>query len=169
MVAEGIFREDLYYRLKGVTISLPRLRERPEDIPELIDYFIENHCRRESISLKVFEPAARNLLVEFDWPGNVRQLMDTVQSLIDLTPSHFITGQEAAEYLSYAGQPVDSNQVSFSEQVREFKKTTLIQALDRNNYNVSATARELSLDPSNLRKIVKDFQIPTDQSSGSRD
>jgi DNA-binding NtrC family response regulator len=169
MVAEGAFREDLYYRLKGVTISLPRLRERPEDIPELIDYFIENHCRREGIGLKVFEPSARNLLVEFGWPGNVRQLMDTVQSLIDLTPSHFITGQEAADYLSYAGLSVNSDHSSFSEQVRDFKKTRLIQALDRNNYNVSATARELSIDPSNLRKIVKDFQIPTDQNSSSRE
>ena len=157
-VEEGTFREDLYYRLKGVTIHMPSLEDRREDIPELLDYFIERCCARSATGLKVFEPAARDLLIEYNWPGNVRQLMDTVQSLIYLTPSYYITRREVEEYLKYPGQVPNSNG-SLSERVRDFKRTIIVQALDRHGGNISATARELKVDPSNLRKMLKDLQI----------
>jgi two-component system nitrogen regulation response regulator NtrX len=159
MVDSGKFRKDLYFRLKGVTIMLPELRERRDDIPALVDYFIENHCMNEGIAIKVFEPAARDVLVEYDWPGNVRQLMDTIQSLIDLSPSQFITGQEVARYLAYKSVPANGHRHTYSDQVREFKKKLLIKHLDHNSYNVRATARELAIDPSNLRKLIKDLDI----------
>ena len=159
MVDSGKFRKDLYFRLKGVAILLPELRERRDDIPALVDYFIENHCMNEGIAIKVFEPAARDVLVEYDWPGNVRQLMDTIQSLIDLSPSQFITGQEVARYLAYKSVPANGHRHTYSDQVREFKKKLLIKHLDRNSYNVRATARELAIDPSNLRKLIKDLDI----------
>lgn len=167
MVAKRQFREDLYYRLKGVTIALPALRERRDDIPELIDYFIENHCRHEGIAVKVFEPSARDLLVEYDWPGNVRQLMDTVQSLIDLSPSQFITRQEVSGYLGLGASRVDLPTSAFADQVREFKRKLVIKALDRNDQNVRAAARDLSVDPSNLRKIMKDLGVVRGKQSGS--
>jgi DNA-binding NtrC family response regulator len=162
LVVDNKFREDLYYRLKGVTLNLPLLKDRPEDIPALTDYFIENHCVREEIGLKVFEPRARDLLVEYGWPGNVRQLMDTVQCLIDLSPSHYITAENTVQYLAIDGAGDNGGSVAFSERVREFKRRILIEALDRSNQNISAAARELSVDPSNLRKIVKDLDIGTD-------
>ena len=166
MVAKNQFREDLYYRLKGVTILLPALRERRDDIPELIDYFIENHCRHEGIAMKVFEPAARDLLVEYDWPGNVRQLMDTVQSLIDLSPSQFITHQEVSGYLGLGTGSPDAHARVFADQVRDFKRKLVVKTLDRNDQNVRAAARELSVDASNLRKIMKDLGIMRGKKSG---
>jgi len=158
MVAKGRFREDLYYRLKGVVITLPSLAERRDDIPDLIDHFISLYCRRSDQSAKLFQPEARQLLIEYDWPGNVRQLMDTVQSLIDLTPSCFITRKDVESYLKHKGSETLPDG-SFRSRVREYKRTLVIQALDNNRRNFNAAARELSLDPSNLRKLAKDLEL----------
>ncbi|MEA3297370.1 MAG: sigma-54 dependent transcriptional regulator [candidate division Zixibacteria bacterium] len=160
MVADKVFREDLYYRLKGVRITLPSLKDRQEDIPDMIDYFTENYCNKNGDGLKVFEPAARDLLIEYDWPGNVRQLLDTVQSLIDLSPSYLITREEVSTYLFYSGKTTGRGG-SLNDRVREFRRLVLIQALSRHGNRVSAAARELSLDPSNLRKMLKDLNINT--------
>jgi two-component system nitrogen regulation response regulator NtrX len=157
-IAEQAFREDLYYRLKGVTISLPPLKDRREDIPDLIDFFTRRYCRKIGSGLKIFEPTARDYLIEFDWPGNVRQLLDTIQSLIDLTPSYYITKRDVAGYLVLAENPVDGDG-TLAAQMREFKRTLILKSLDRHGKNISAAARELSLDPSNLRKIIKDLKI----------
>lgn len=158
MVKEGQFREDLYYRLKGVTLSLPPLKERREDIPDLIDYCIENYCSKTGDGIKVFEPSAIDLLIEYDWPGNVRQLMSTVESILSLSPSSLITRKEVADFLSFS-TPQYAEKRSFNEQMREMKRLVLIRTLARHNNNVAATARELSLDRSNLYKLLKEFDI----------
>jgi len=158
LVDESKFREDLFYRLKGVTITIPPLKQRREDIPDLIDFFVEDYTLKGDDGIKIFEPAARDLLVEYDWPGNVRQLLDTVQSLIDLSISSFITRQEVENYLAH-GNNHHVGEGSFHDRIREFKRTLIIQALARNNNNVSAAARELSLDPSNFRKMIKDLGL----------
>ncbi len=158
MVTEQKFREDLFYRLKGVTINLPPLKERREDLPDLIDYFAERYCRKKGEGLKIFEPDARDCLIEYDWPGNVRQLLDTVQSLIDLSPSYYITKNEVLSYLSLSDK-IKSEPGTFKHQVKDFKRILILKILDRNNNNISASARELSLDPSNLRKLIKELGI----------
>lgn len=157
-IVQKRFREDLYYRLKGVTITLPALRDRREDIPELIDYFSRRYCLRIGSSLKILEPEAREYLIDYDWPGNVRQLLDTVQSLIDLSPSYYITRAEVASYLVQTQNPIQGDG-TYTNRVREFKRNLILKSLDRHGHNVSAAARELSMDPSNLRKIIKDLQI----------
>jgi len=162
LIHEHTFREDLYYRLKGVTITIPPLKERREDIPELIDFFIENYCVKRGNGIKILEPAARDLLIEYDWPGNVRQLLDVLQALIDLSLSSFITLMEVTSYLAhpYNGDYFTENvTLGFHERVEEYKKILIIQALARNHNNISATARELSLDPSNFRRMIKDLSI----------
>ncbi|MBU8932952.1 MAG: sigma-54 dependent transcriptional regulator [candidate division Zixibacteria bacterium] len=157
-VEEGRFRKDLYYRLKGVVIELPPLKDRREDIPELLDYFVERYCAKTDCSLKVFEPSARDFVIEFDWPGNVRELREMVESLIDLSPSYYITHKEVSDYLNPSVGSSHS-EGTLSERTRDFKRTTLIQVLDRNSRNISSSARELGVDPSNLRKLIKDLDI----------
>jgi DNA-binding NtrC family response regulator len=158
MVKDGCFREDLYYRLKGVTISLPPLKDRREDIPDLIDFFTKRHCSRNGHAVKVFAAQARELLIKYDWPGNVRQLMDAVQSLIDLTSSFLIGRSDVQKYLGFEGL-VPSAGTTFADRVSDFKRALLIQALDSANRNMSAAARSLSLDPSNFRKLTKDLDL----------
>lgn len=158
-VKNGTFREDLVYRLNGVTITLSSLKERREDIPELIDYFLRRYCKRNDHGLKIFQPEARKLLIEYDWPGNVRQLMDAVQSLIDIVPSFFISKSDVVNYLEFAGLTDSTNDNGFQDKVRDFKRTLLIQALDSSGHNMSAAARILSLDPSNFRKLAKGLDL----------
>ena len=84
LVAEGGFREDLYYRLKGISVELPPLRERRRDIPHLVRYFAERFCARESVELPGFQRAALNLLLAHDYPGNVRELQNIVEGAVSL-------------------------------------------------------------------------------------
>ncbi len=84
LIARGRFREDLFYRLKGVEIEIPPLRERREDIPHLIRYFTEEFCRREGIDEPQFSPQALALLMSYDYPGNVRELQNLVAGSVSL-------------------------------------------------------------------------------------
>ena len=81
-IAAGTFREDLYHRLKVVTIKLPRLAERREDIPLLIEYFVKEHAKRHQKTIRGISTAARRRLLAFDWPGNVRQLRNVIESMV---------------------------------------------------------------------------------------
>ena len=81
-IAAGTFRSDLYHRLKVVTISLPRLAERSQDIPLLIEHFIRQFAKRHHKTIKSMSTAARLKLMAFDWPGNVRQLRNTIESMV---------------------------------------------------------------------------------------
>ncbi|UCD16700.1 MAG: sigma-54-dependent Fis family transcriptional regulator [Candidatus Zixiibacteriota bacterium] len=158
MVAQEKFRDDLFYRINGITITLPPLKKRSEDIPDLVNRFLENYAMASGGGIRVFESKAMDLLIAYEWPGNVRQLMDTVQSLAALTPSSFITKDEVARYLSLQESRPDGR-MSFQERVKDFKRILIVQVLTRNGNNVSAAARELSLDPSNLHKMLKEIDI----------
>ncbi len=81
-IADGTFREDLYHRLKVVTITLPRLADRREDIPLLIDYFVKEHAKRHQKTIRGVSIATRRRLLAFDWPGNVRQLRNVIESMV---------------------------------------------------------------------------------------
>ncbi len=85
LVAEGAFRDDLYYRLKGVEIRLPPLRERRQDIPHLVRHFAEDFCRREEIPLPRIRPSTLSLLLAYDFPGNVRELQNLIEAAVSLT------------------------------------------------------------------------------------
>jgi len=84
LVGEGKFREDLYYRLKGVEIELPPLRQRRQDIPHLVRSFVEEFCRREGIPVPTFRPEALALLLAHDYPGNVRELQNLIEGAVSL-------------------------------------------------------------------------------------
>lgn len=158
MARTGGFREDLYFRLKGVSIHLPPLAERREDIPDLIDYFTHEYSRRADAPLKVFDPMARSFLIDCDWPGNVRQLLEVIQSLMDLSASSYITRDDASRFLETATESAPEHD-SFAAQLRSAKKTIVIKALSENDHNISAAARELGLDRSNLYKMIKELGI----------
>src|SRR5207302_9303576 len=81
-IVAGTFRSDLYHRLKVVTIALPRLAERSQDIPLLIEHFIRQFAKRHHKTFKSMSTAARLKLLAFDWPGNVRQLRNTIESMV---------------------------------------------------------------------------------------
>jgi two-component system NtrC family response regulator len=85
MVAEGRFLEDLFYRLSVIPILLPPLRERPDDIPLLVEHFVRKHAQRLGRRIEGIEPAARERLVAYHWPGNVRELENAIERAVVLT------------------------------------------------------------------------------------
>jgi len=160
LVQCGEFREDLYYRLKGVSIDLPSLGERREDIPDLINFVIEHYSIHNGQGYVIFEPAAIDLMIEYEWPGNVRQLIYTVRALIDSTVSTYVTRRNVERQLTVFNQPAAPGQ-SFNTRVKDMKRLMIIKALAQCDNNISAAARLLSLDRSNLHKLIKDLDIKT--------
>ncbi|GIW47768.1 MAG: acetoacetate metabolism regulatory protein AtoC [Deltaproteobacteria bacterium] len=101
-VALGRFRKDLYYRLNGITIEIPPLRERKEDIPLLVEYFIDRYGKEFGIGKRVISEEAKEILLEYNWPGNVRELENTIKRVLVLSSDSIITADillEAAPYL----------------------------------------------------------------------
>src|SRR5438309_7644372 len=94
MVADGRFRDDLYYRINVLSVDVPPLRERRDDIPVLIDYFLKKHTRNTSRLVRGLTPETRRMLLSYSWPGNVRQLESAIERAILLCESDLITVED---------------------------------------------------------------------------
>lgn len=158
MVDSGKFREDLYYRLRGVEIILPPLRERKEDIPLFISKFVDKFTVENNQLPKMFDPSAVEILLQLSWPGNVRELLDAIEAIIIMSDSDIIIDQDVTRILKLKPDlKIDSG--SLSERTIEFRKNCIISALHECDNNINATARKLQIDPANLRKLVKSYRI----------
>ena len=164
LVKTGKFREDLYFRLKGVQIFLPPLRERKEDIPLLVERFKDRLTVEMDLAAKFFDVTAIKEFMNYDWPGNVRQLLDTVESLVILTDSDVILGDDVRALLSRQGYfPAESkNFGGLKTRLDEFRRQCILQALAETNNNISAAAQLLGLDRSNLKRMIRALNIQID-------
>lgn len=163
MVKESKFREDLYYRLRGIEIRLPALRERREDIPILVEAFLDRFTIERDLPPYIIDQDALELLINYDWPGNVRQLLDTIESLVLLADSHLISKQDIERQLRLKPRAEISHENSrtpLAQRLRDYRRTCIIEALSQANNNLSEAARILGVDRSNLRKDIKDLEIP---------
>lgn len=159
LVQEGRFRQDLFYRLKGVKIELPPLRQRKEDIPLLAENFIERMTVGVARGPKLLDPSALDALVEYNWPGNVRQLLETIDSLVTLTVSDVIFGDDVTAALDVKQADTQRTDASFATQVRDFEKSLIIKTLARFDQNVSRAAAHLGLDRANLARKIKSLGL----------
>lgn len=151
-IKAGRFREDLFYRLNVVTIAMPPLRERREDIPVLVAHFLERAavlCKRR---VRGVSPAAREVLMQHDWPGNVRELHNAVERAVVLGSSEWIEVEDLPEDL-LESTPGTKLPV-FHEVVRDSKKRQILEAIQKANGNVSEAARALALHPNYLHRLV---------------
>jgi len=140
LFSQGQFREDLYYRLKGVEIELPALRERREDVPHLVRYFAEEFCQREKIPLPHFSKEALALLLAYDYPGNVRELQNIVQGAVSLAD-----GKVEVELLrSLLGTPSPSGPEALD--LGTVEQRHIQKVLRLTDGNKSAAAKLLGLD-----------------------
>jgi Nif-specific regulatory protein len=161
-VREGEFREDLYYRLNVVTIEVPPLRERREDIPELADYFVKKSCHTLGIPAVGLEPAAIEKLCAYDWPGNVRQLSNLIERAVvlageeSLGPDDFQT--EAAPGRTPGIDP-DLEDLPLAEALDEFKARLIRRALSIAQGNQTAAAKRLGLRQPNLSRMMRTLGI----------
>jgi DNA-binding NtrC family response regulator len=153
-VKEGRFRDDLYYRLRVIPISMPPLRERPEDIPELVALFLRRYNTK--FHKKVFgvaEPALR-ILESYRWPGNIRELENLIERLVAVTDKEWITEEDLPiEYHYTRLDALDETRAEsrFQQAVDTFERTFILRALERASWNVAATARYLGVPLSTLK------------------
>jgi DNA-binding NtrC family response regulator len=155
-VADGRFRQDLYYRLNGVTITIPPLRERSSEIPALAASFVREACARMDRPPLGMTDAALALLTRHAWPGNVRELRNAV-----LRAALFARGDRiGVEHfdLPAGGEPVASGGALRGE-VRDLERRRIVEALARSGDNLSETARELGIARGTLRSRMKELGV----------
>lgn len=159
-IEKGEFREDLLHRLDMVTIRVPPLRERREDIPMLVAHFAELAPGSYGVPYKRFAPEALDALTELDWPGNIRQLKNVVVRLMLLSPSETVERQDVMQFVSTSGseESVPDNVMSL-ETLSEFKdaaeKAFIAMKLRDYEWNVSEAARQMGMPRSNLYKKIE--------------
>jgi len=151
-VREGRFREDLYYRINVFKISLPPLRERREDIPLLTDHFIGHFNLLQKKNIVGIEAEAMSVLMEYDWPGNIRELANIIERAFILCKGDFIERKHLPENISGAG---DAACAVPARSLRDVEAQFLLSALRENNGNRALTARKLGIHKSTLYRRLK--------------
>jgi two-component system nitrogen regulation response regulator NtrX len=163
----GKFLGDLFYWLNVVPFTVPTLRERKEDIPLLIEHYLELFCRMEGRERKLLLPEAVELMQRYEWPGNVRELKNIIERLVIMTPGRAITASqlpasivcepERRSGVAKRDSPLDYS--SIREAREEFEKEFIIQKLEENNWDISKTAETIELERSNLYRKIKGYGI----------
>ena len=153
LVADGRFREDLFYRLSVVPIGVPALRERRQDISELVPYFLSEFCARNNFRPRTIEPEALALLARHSWPGNVRELRNVVERMAILTPGERITAD--AIPIEVRSATATRSAAGLQEVRDSAERERIRQALDQTDWNVSAAARLLETERTALHKRIR--------------
>jgi DNA-binding NtrC family response regulator len=154
-VKKGKFREDLYYRLLGLPIELPPLRERANDILILASHFIENFCMENNIPLKRLTAEAQKRLMNYSFPGNVRELKSLVELAVTLSVKEEI---EASDFVLDPGEPFSA--VSGDNlTLREYEMKILKATLKKFNNDINLTARKLDIGVSTIYRLLKENKV----------
>jgi len=169
-IEKGNFREDLYYRLNVIPFHVPSLRERKEDIPLLVDYFLKFFAKENNQKLKKVTPEVLELFMEYNWPGNVRELKNTIERLVIMTPSETITKEDVnflvkKEEVDIAANSLYLKTNSLKEATEVFQKFLIEKKLKENNFNITLTAKELGTTRINLHRKIKELNIMVDRKS----
>lgn len=161
MVREGAFREDLFYRLNVVSLRLPPLRERREDIPLLIDHFIRRFAHENHRAITGLSREARDLLVKYDYPGNVRELENIIERAVVISRGPVITCEDLP-FGSTAGQPGQDRPLeptNLAAAVEDLERNLIQAALAQTRNNQSQAARLLGLSERMLRYKLKKYRL----------
>ncbi len=159
LIKEGNFRQDLYYRLSVVVIKTPPLRKRKEDIPLLVEHFVELFSEENNYPKKRFTERAMAALMNYHWPGNVRELKNIVERLLTMVDSDVIDIVDIPDYI-IASVDEEKSAVFRARTLQEFKERAermfIIQKLKENNWNIKKTAEAIGTPRSNLyRKLIQ--------------
>jgi two-component system response regulator HydG len=163
-VSAGNFREDLFYRLNVVTLNVPPLRDRLEDIPLLAGYFLEKYAEKNRKQIKGFTPLAMDMLIKHGWPGNVRELENAVERAVILSVGDYITEKEfplsiIQDYTGTRGieqPPLGTHGLRSLEVV---EKQAILDAIEASDGNKSEAARILGINRKTLYKKLKAYDV----------
>jgi DNA-binding NtrC family response regulator len=158
MVAEGKFRQDLFFRINVMRITAPPLRERPEDIPQIAGHFLRQYAQTYQKSIDSIDPDAMTLLQGYAWPGNVRELENVIQSAIILARDKMLLPDDLP--LSIRGDNVVPigffpSSGSFEQQILDYKIKLVTTAIRDNNGNKTLAARSLNISRAYLHRLIR--------------
>ena len=161
-IADGTFREDLYYRLNVVHLRLPALREIPEDIPLLVNHFLAKICREVDRPAPEFTAEAMKCVANYHWPGNVRQLENEIKRLVAVTRRRRITAQDLDAGIQAAGSTARASPPGthkLQDAVINLERSMIAKALSAHNHNQLRAARTLGLSRQGLINKMKRYQM----------
>ncbi|MBI3803808.1 MAG: sigma-54-dependent Fis family transcriptional regulator [Nitrospirae bacterium] len=162
-IKKGSFREDLYYRLNVIPLHVPPLRERPEDIPQLLEYFAQEVAQEQGIKLKRFSPEAVAILKRAQWPGNVRELKNIVERLMIMVPAPVVQPNDLPEFItdglieenSFPPFEEAAGPGSLKDARNAFEKKYILAKLQEHDWNVLQTAEALQIERTYLYRKMK--------------
>ena len=162
MVADGRFRDDLYYRINVLSIDVPPLRERREDIPVLIDFFLKKHTRNTSRLVTGLMPDTKKLMSDYSWPGNVRQLESAIERAILLCEGDKITVEDLPSEVRQDVGPVSDSAFKLPSEGINFEdveRNLITQAMEQTDFNITKAAKLLGLTFRTLQYRLEKFGI----------
>jgi two-component system response regulator PilR (NtrC family) len=162
---DGEFREDLYYRLNVIEISLPSLNERREDVPLLVNYFVEKYCNEMGKKILGVDNEAMKALMNHNWRGGVRELENIIERSVIFAMGDIIKTSDLSDYIQNNitdyGFPV-----ALKEAVKNFEREHILNIIKSNNFNKEGTAKALEIGLSSLYRKMEELNIPTKFSDG---
>ncbi|RMH22941.1 MAG: sigma-54-dependent Fis family transcriptional regulator [Acidobacteria bacterium] len=158
MVDDGTFRRDLYFRIRVVEIVLPPLRQRREDVPELVDHLLRRLCLRLKRKVRAVEPAAMRVLMAADWPGNVRELENVLERALILADGDTLRLEHLPAEFRRSDDP-DRASDDLRAAVRAYEAHHIQQVLEAAGGNREEAARRLGIDPSTLYRRLKELEL----------
>jgi len=162
LVAQEKFREDLYYRLSVVPIRVPALRERPQDIRPLAEYFLADFCARNDFKARSLDLAVLPLLESYNWPGNARELRNVIERMAILSPGDLLTKDSIPVEIRVQREVGPKSSVQEARESAE--REHILRALEEAKWNVSGAARALGMERTNLHKRIRALGLSRDGS-----
>jgi two-component system, NtrC family, nitrogen regulation response regulator NtrX len=161
-IEKGAFREDLFHRLNVIPIRIPSLKERKEDIPILVNAFMQEYCQKNRIALKTVTPQAMQAICNNDWKGNVRELKNYIERLMILSPDLKIDENDLMDIYKTPAPKMEfdfSEPISLDEFQQQTEKIFISRQLEKNGWNVSKTSDSLGIQRSHLYNKMKKYNI----------
>ncbi len=159
-VREGSFREDLFYRLKVVTMSMPPLRERKDDLPALIDHFMEKFSKENGKAIAGLTAEARDLLLKYDYPGNVRELLNIMERAVVIAREQYITVDDLPFSVdTIAASRPDKTTGSLRDSIEDLERRLIGEAMDKASDNQTRAAEILGMSERMLRYKLKKYNL----------
>ena len=155
MIQQGVFREDLFYRINTITIHLPPLRDRREDIPGLADFFIQQYSVKYNKPKIILSQKAQDALISYSWPGNIRELKHTIEKAIILCDSDKI---EPAD-LSLKSHIASVGGTNGNQTLSESEKRAIEIALEKSKGNLSLAAKTLKISRTTLYAKIQKYKL----------
>jgi transcriptional regulator with GAF, ATPase, and Fis domain len=158
-VRNGKFRQDLYYRLAVLKITMPTLRDRREDIPLLVRHFVQKHAKHCKVKPRPVSREALACLVNYDWPGNVRELENAIEHALVLGASDMILPEDLPESLLERTPQPEMTEAKYHMAVKELKKQLILDAVEQTQGSYADAARILGVHPNYLHRLIRNLEL----------